>query len=341
MSHRGRVKLLESSMLLAEVLLDGNPTPKRVDGLLLELQTRRERMKEADMPLDEQDRELGRRPLRAQEHAEILQAQAPAHLRDEAHIELAVAGVNESRQRRDAEGRQRVQEKIAENEARGLHRNAPALEEEAVETPGSEQREQPEPAPADPPVAVAPAPVAPAPAPEPPSDAEAIEAAKVAGLRRVSQVAEGLERKTLQRMPAIRAAGRTLKTLEEAADVLIAELQPNHQDALRQVCDEHGLANWVVCLGAIARMADLQELNAGEFEDAWLNRQTARSGTAASAREERCQMCDGVIPPDPIRKNRVACCNRHGSGQVEHTAGCPLASLQMVKGKWVTVPAST
>lgn len=330
MSKHGRVRLTERAMDLARELLGTNPTPARVEKFLEAAFTR---VKEVPMPLDDQDRDLGRTVHRAHAHAELLNRDSPENL------EAALGNLDEAAQRRSANARDRLQDKIAENEARGLHRNAPPPEEEPVETSPSMPYVPADPAepPTNAPLAVAPAPLAAPAAPEPADDAAAIDAAKRTGLGRVAVVAESLERRVLQKMPAIRAAGRSLKTLEDAADVLIAELQPNHQDALRQVCQEHGLANWVVLLGAAARMADLQELNAGEFEDAWLNRQSAR-GTATSIKEEICQMCGGVLPPDPVRKNRVACCNNHGSNRLDHTAGCALAQRQMVKGSWVTVP---
>lgn len=314
MSHKGRVKLTDRAMELAKKLLGANPTPARLEKLL-------EQMKETPMPLDEQDRDLGRTVHRS---------------------------IQDPQKQREA--RERLEDRIAANRAMGLDPQAPPIEETAVETTPAGPRDfdsidaateafkkaytTP-----DPDIALAPAPVAPPAAPEPASEADAIEAAKSAGLRRVNEIAEALERKTLQRMPELRNAGRSLKSLDDAASVLIAELDLGDRDAIVQVCQEHGLANWVVLLGAVKRMADLQELNAGEFQDSWLNRQTT-GGTPASSKQEMCVMCGGQIPPDPVRKNRIACCNKHGSGFAEHTAGCPLASLQMVKGKWVTVPVT-
>lgn len=171
-----------------------------------------------------------------------------------------------------------------------------------------------------------------------PDDAEAIERLKATGLPRTRQVFEERERRVLQQMPVLRAAGRTLRTLEEAAEVLIAELQPNEQDEIRQCCQENDLANWVVILGSVSRMAALKELHAGEFDPDWRNRGSGGAGKA-TAREEVCEMCGGLIPPDPIRRGRRFCCSRHGSEQVAHSEGCALASRQMVKGAWVTVGA--
>lgn len=325
-----RLKLEEPVLRMVESLLGGQrPTAKRLLGLLGELAQRRGRMMEAEMPLDDQDRELGRVPHRPRAHAELLNRGNPENL------DAALGNLTEAEQRQTREAKQRIEEKIAQNEASGLHRTAPPIEEEPPVNTDRPNHPKPDP-----------------PVPEPPIDsgggpgttstaqmeADEIERRKTAGIRRTREVAEGLERGVLQWMPALGLQDRSLKTLEGAADILIAELQPNHQDAIRQVAQEYQMDAWVVILGAVARMADLQELHAGEFEEHWKNRQ-GTGATPASAKAEICQMCGGEIPPDPVRKNRVACCNRHGSNQVEHTEGCALSALKMVKGRWVTVAA--
>lgn len=316
-----RLKLEAPVLRVLESLLEGQrPTAKRVLGLLGELTRRRASMEEAKM-LDEQDRELGRVPHRASDHARLLN-------KDPDNLEAAQAGLAEAQTRREAQARERIQEKIAENEAKGLHRTAPAIEEEPlVET------ERPKDAIPDLPEHLRTT-LPPSPPDQPVDEAAEIERRKTAGMRRTREVAEQLERGFLQKMPGLRLQGRTLKTLEDAAEVLIGELQPNHQDAIRQVAQEYSMDAWVVILGAVARMADLQELHAGEFEDHWKNRQGS-GATAASAKVEICQMCGGEMAPDPIRKNRVACCNAHGSGKVEHSDGCALSHLKMVAGQWV------
>lgn len=281
------------------------------------------------MPLDPGDIEQGRVPLRARDHAQIIQDLTDPRLRDPSAVETAEIGVDERRRALAAESREVIQDKIAANEAKGLHRTAPPIEEEAAESPSQ----------AVPSIEIERGPQAPQGLMDADAqsgdEAAAIESLKRTGLRKTRDVAEHLERGALAKLPKLRSAGRSLKTLEEAADVLIAELEPNHIDAILQVCQEHGLPNWVVILGAIARMADLQELNAGEFRDEWVNRPSSRVGTSAAPKIEVCQLCGQVIPG--ARKGQVACCNAHGSGKVEHTAGCPLVHVQMVKGAWVTV----
>ena len=325
-----RLKLEAPVLQVVESLLGGQrPTAKRLLGLLGELTQRRGRMEEANMPLDDQDRELGRVPHRARAHAELLNRDNPDNL------DAALGNLSDAEQRQAHEAAERLADRIAENEAKGLHRHAPALEEDPTMDADRPNHPKPDPPLPDPPIDSGGGPSTTSSAQ---LEADEIERRKTAGIRRTREVAEGLERGVLQRMPVLGLQGRSLKTLEGAADVLIAELQPNHQDAIRQVAQEYQMDAWVVILGAVARMADLQELHAGEFEEHWKQRQGS-GATAASAKAEICQMCGGEIPPDPVRKNRVACCNRHGSNQVEHTEGCALSALKMVKGRWVTVSA--
>ena len=299
-------------------LLGGaNPTPKRVDALLAELEARRQPREEPAMPLDQEDLDKGRQIFRAGELAERLNAEDPENL------EAARANLAEARGRQTHEARERLADRIAANEARGLHRNAPSIEEAPVDT---------EAPPPTPPVSAQTETTA-ANQALPDDDAAAVDAAKAALLPKTKGVAETLERRALQKMPQLVSKGRSLKTLEEAASVLIAELEPNHQDALYQVAYEHSLPAWVVILGAIARMADLQELNAGEFDERWMNREHSRVGTAVAPKVEVCGLCGHVIPG--ARKSQQFCCNKHGSGQVPHSDGCTLSHVVMVKGQWV------
>lgn len=325
-----RLKLEVPVLQVVESLLGGQrPTAKRLLTLLGELTQRRARMEEAKMPLDEQDVDLGRTPYRARAHAEQLNP-------DPANLDAALGNLTDAEQRRAATSRERLNDTIAANEARGLHRTAPPIEEDpAVVDPERPNQPTSDPAVSDPPIDRGGGPSTTSPAQ---LEVDEIERRKTAGIRRTREVAEGLERGVLQRMPTLGLQGRSLKTLEGAAEVLIAELQPNHQDAIRQVAREYQMDAWVVILGAVARMADLQELHAGEFEDHWKNRQGS-GATPASAKAEICQMCGGEMPPDPVRRNRQFCCNRHGSEQIEHTEGCALASRKMVTGAWVTVRA--
>lgn len=326
MSRSKVVKIGDAIADKVRTLLGGqNPTPKRIETLLEELEQRRAAPPpEAPMPLDPGDIEQGRTVHRPQEHARILNQGDPENLR------AALENLDDAERSRASEARERLNDRIAANEAKGLHRTAPPIEEETVEEPPIAQMTA-----ADAAELISPPLAHPETASIPTDEADAIEAVKRAGLRKTRDVAEHLERGALAKLPRLRSAGRSLKTLEEAADALIAELEPNHIDAILQVCQEHGLPNWVVILGAIARMADLQELNAGEFRDEWVNRPSSRVGTSTAPKIEVCQLCAQVIPG--ARKGQVACCNAHGSGKVEHTAGCPLAHVQMVKGQWTTV----
>lgn len=317
-----RLKLDAPVLQVVESLLGGQrPTAKRLLDLLGELTQRRARMEEATMPLDEQDVELGRTPYRARAHAAQLNP-------DPANLDAALGNLTDAAERRAADSRDRLHDTIAANEARGLHRTAPPIEEDpTVDTKRPDETDAVLPS--------FPGELPPQPNAQSGDEIAEIERRKSAGIRRTREVAEGLERGVLQRMPTLGLQGRSLKTLEGAAEVLIAELQPNHQDAIRQVAQEYQMDAWVVILGAVARMADLQELHAGEFEEHWKNRQGS-GATPASAKAEICQMCGGEMPPDPVRRNRQFCCNRHGSDQIEHTEGCALASRKMVQGAWVT-----
>ena len=87
-------------------------------------------------------------------------------------------------------------------------------------------------------------------------------------------------------------------------------------------------------LGQVVRAADLNELAAGEFSPDWLN-QDGRG--AAVSQGERCLECGHAIPN--ARKGQVACCNNHGSNKTEHTAGCPLEHVAMLRGQWVDTKA--
>src|SRR5207247_8195189 len=80
------------------------------------------------MPLDPEDIEKGRQIFRPGDLAERLNAENPENL-EAAHANLA-----EARGRQTEEARERLADRIAANEAHGLHRNAPSIEETPVDT---------------------------------------------------------------------------------------------------------------------------------------------------------------------------------------------------------------
>src|SRR5437016_14479406 len=81
-------------------LLNGaNPTPKRVDALLAELEARRQPREEIPMPLDKEDLDKGRTVFRPGELAERLNADDPENL------EAARANLAEGRERRTQEAK--------------------------------------------------------------------------------------------------------------------------------------------------------------------------------------------------------------------------------------------
>lgn len=271
--------------------------------------------------MDNTDIEQGRTPYTPREHAETVASSSTVPI----DVDDALAGVAEAQQRRLAEGQDHVRARISEHTARGLNPSAPAEDPEAAKL-----------AEEIPPLTSAPQwvrdPAAVLPMALQDDDAE-IARMKGAGMAKVREVADTMERQVLQRMPSIKASGGKLRSLEEAAEILISELEPNHQDEIHQLVAESGLAPWVIILGATARMADLKELHAGEFNPEWSNRAPG-GGRPASVKEQKCQMCGGVLPAD-ARRGAVACCNNHGSEKVTHSEACPLSWLEMRQGRWV------
>jgi hypothetical protein len=222
----------------------------------------------------------------------------------------------------------RLQERIEANRAAGLDPLAPPVDDtlQPPETPveGDEDRTpQHQAPPIDPPeIAAAPA-----------ADLDEIERRKQAGVTRFRQAMESTERKVIQQAPGLLARGRSLATLEEAAAILFAELQPGVQDAFRQFCLEQSLDSWVVFLGAIQRVADLQEFTALDFEPHHLNRVGTVSPSMAAP--GTCERCGVAIPQNPERRGQRFCCSRHGSEQNEHSEGCAGAHMVQVRGRWV------
>lgn len=284
-------------------------------------------------PMDKSDIEQGRTPYSPRVHAETIGGD----------VGEMVSHVEDARQRRQADGKERIASRIEEHRARGLDPSAPPEDPAAAVLAEDDSMAG----------AASPPSITPTVihqdetsfvvdmGPGPGNETAEIERLKAAGMAKTREVADTLERRVLQRMPQIAQAGGKLRSLEEAAEILIGELQPNHVDAIRQVCLEHTLEPWVVILGALARMADLQELHTGEYDPSWTNR--APGGTRpASIKEQRCEVCQGVLPTDARRGQRY-CCSFHGSNRLDHSppemGGCSLSHLQMVGGKWVDTQA--
>jgi hypothetical protein len=146
---------------------------------------------------------------------------------------------------------------------------------------------------------------------------------------------EKLERGALRRLGTLKRRATRLETLTDAAEALIGELDQNHQEAIRMVGDDMGLPAWVVILGAVARLADLKELNAGEFNQEWLSKDARASEARKDTVAPTCMMCHLEIPNG--RRGQQACCNAHGSGRPEHSPGCPLAEHVLFQGRWTKV----
>lgn len=137
-------------------------------------------------------------------------------------------------------------------------------------------------------------------------------------------------RETLLARPTSMLKRSRIASLNEAADILLRELDPPHADRIREIARENGWEPWVVILGQVVRAADLNELAAGEFSPEWLNRTGRDSAVSAT---ETCLMCGYAIPG--ARKGQTACCNDHGSGKVDHTEACVLGHVVLFKGQWV------
>lgn len=112
------------------------------------------------------------------------------------------------------------------------------------------------------------------------------------------------------------------RTLDAAADLLLAMMEPAHQDQVRQVADEHSWPVWVLLLGSTARVADQMELHACEMNPDWLN---APRGARPADKTVMCEFSGcGWLIPHPNRGQRF-CCSAHGSDKPWHSDGCPVA----------------
>ena len=125
-----------------------------------------------------------------------------------------------------------------------------------------------------------------------------------------------------------RMAGRAI-TLDEAASVLVAELDPSEQDNVLRIAEENHWPVWVVMLGAVAQQSKLQLLLDGDFRSEWLNSTSPASQPTAAT----CVQCGQVIPG--ARRGQVACCSRHGSQKDDHNEGCVLGHIMMIGGRWI------
>lgn len=122
-------------------------------------------------------------------------------------------------------------------------------------------------------------------------------------------------------------------TLDGAAELLLAMMEPGHQDHVRQVADENAWPVWVLLLGSTARVADQMELHACEVNPDWLN------APRAARPADKVVLCEfpgcGESIPKPGRGQRF-CCSAHGSDKPWHSDGCPVA---VAKGWPQGVPA--
>lgn len=144
---------------------------------------------------------------------------------------------------------------------------------------------------------------------------------------------ESIERKAVARLPGLmRRQGGKAGTLAEAAEILLAEMQPNHQDQVRNAATDLNWPVWAVVLGAVAHMADLQELANGNVEEAWINDGETRTRKLAVT---KCELCKGVIPT-PLAGQRF-CCSAHGVGKDAHSDGCPCSHVVKARGEWLVI----
>lgn len=324
MSRKNRLNLPTTLKDKFSDLLGGKtPTTER----LLKMLDRKE------LPMmDKDDVEKGREPLTPQMHAGIVAAASSVPI-DEA---ATVAFAQENQARRIETGRTTLADRIEANRARGLNADAPPEDPVAAELAD----EAATPSWTGPEMTVTsstPTSFTAAPATGP-ADAE-IERMKAEGIAAMRGHTEKLERDTLQRLPQIlRGGGGRLRSLEEAASILISEMQPSHQDAINDVVRETGKEPWQIVLGALALSADRQELHAGEFDPEWLNRGPG-GGRPASVKEQKCQACGGVLPGD-ARRGQQFCCSFHGSNRFDHNEDCSLRHLEMRQGRWVDTRGS-
>lgn len=162
------------------------------------------------------------------------------------------------------------------------------------------------------------------------ADDEVQRAAVKAFLNEYTQADERLRERILKRPLAglIRKPGR-LETLDEAANILIAELDASQRDRVEEIARENGFPVWVVVLGSVARAADLQELASGEFKPDWLSK--GADSTTKMAGAILCQRCQHEIPN--ARRGQQFCCSRHGSEKDDHNDDCPLKHIVKVSDR--------
>lgn len=146
-------------------------------------------------------------------------------------------------------------------------------------------------------------------------------------------VDDTMRRKVLKRPLAglLRKPSR-LETLDEAANILIDELDPQQRDRVEEIARENGFPVWVVVLGSVSRAADLQELASGDFKSEWLNKGTTSDTTKPQA-APKCMHCGFEIPG--ARRGQQACCSRHGVNQDAHNEDCPIKHVVKIGERWV------
>jgi hypothetical protein len=286
---------------LTEALGGKKPTADRLIKLI--------EQRRGESAMDKEDHEHDRQPMSPEAIAGLVQERTPGLI----DVGEALENAEAARRRRVALGTERVQDRIAEHRERGLDPNAPPEDPEAAKLAEEGVGN-----------AVDPTPAAAPPAVEAPADRSAI-------LNKAVGVFDRREREVLQRMPQIASGQSRAMSLDQAAELIIAELQPNEVDAIRQVCSEEGLDPWVVVAGALKRQAQLQELHAGEFDPEWRNK---RGDTRATQREQKCEACGGVLPSE-ARRGQKFCCSNHGSGRFDHNDGCALSHIEMRQGRWI------
>ena len=166
----------------------------------------------------------------------------------------------------------------------------------------------------------------------PDAEADQTEQAEIAQATAAFGQWDRTRRERILRKPLGALRRSRIDSLREAADVLLAQLQPNQSDRVREIAEENGWESWVVVLGAIARAADLQELAAGEMDPEWLN--NPGKVDASVRAQPKCVRCGHEIPN--ARKGQVACCSLHGSDKDLHSEGCTLSAIMKIHdGTWV------
>lgn len=300
MSNKGPVRFTPALTDQARRLLLGlNPTPARVAGLLSELETRRATPPEVHMETPDPD------ILRDRQEDEALGRQPVRRLSvapEDAAARLAAAQSRRPPVLEDGAG---AAQPIGDDAARtttGLEIGATGTHLESEHVVSDEAIDK-------------------------------LRAEIAAGAFRGHM--ETVERKAIARLPGAMRASTRAGSLDDAARMLLAEMQPNHQDAVQRTSEDLGWPLWAVILGAVAHVADLQELAGGNVEAHWID--GTRPGTSSRrTAPSTCIRCLAEIPD--ARPGQQACCNLHGSGKDEHSEGCRLKHRLRVKGEWVDIP---